>query len=75
MNWKLLEDSDFVIIFDYTDEEGGVGFIYKATDKLVHKAGDKLPEGISFIEEDYQGYEYNIENLVKVCGHDIFVKL
>ncbi len=72
LNWKLLEDSDFVITFDYTDEECGERFIYKATDKLVHKADDKLPEGISFVTEDYQGYEYNIVNLVKVCGYDFW---
>ena len=72
LNWKLLEDSNFSITFDYTDEECGMQFIYKATYQLIHKAGNPLPKGITMIDEKYEDYEYNLVNLTTIAGYNFW---
>ena len=72
LNWKLLEDSNFSITFDYTDEECGMQFIYKATYQLIHKAGNPLPEGITMIDKKYEDYEYNLVNLTTIAGYNFW---
>lgn len=50
LNWKLLEGSDFTLIFDYTDEDSSSLCIYTSVIGLTHHAGNKLPDG-AFIDE------------------------
>lgn len=57
----LLEDSDFEIIFDFTDYEPGCEVFYEATEALRHKKGVKLDE-TEYIQSEYSALDLSWGN-------------
>lgn len=55
--------------FDYTDEENGSPFICKGTDRIIHKINTHI-ETMIFEQGDYEDFDYNVDNLVNICGYD-----
>lgn len=72
VNWKLLEDSAFIITFDYSEEDASMPCIYTPIIGLTHRAGNKLPSGAFFDEYVNEDYEYSLVNLATICGYDFW---
>lgn len=64
-----LERHEFTMTFDYTDEEGGAPFICQGTDRIIHKSNTPI-ETMIFEQGDYEDFDYNVDNLINICGYD-----
>lgn len=64
-----LERYEFSMTFEYTDEESGAPFICKGTDRISHKINTPI-EKMIYEELAYEDFDYNVDNLVNICGYD-----
>ena len=66
---KVIEENDFTLDVEFTDEEGGNAFIMQCDGVIEHKANTPVSE-LVFVESNRTDYEYTRENLKLLCGYD-----
>lgn len=59
--WEELNDSDWEVMFDFKDEEGGMGVLYTAVCSVKHTKGSNTTE---YNVYEIKDYDYAPENLV-----------
>ena len=64
--WKLIQDSDWELVFKYKDQENGLEVLYEATEIMSHRAG---ADETTVKELESTTYDYTVENLRKL-GYD-----
>lgn len=60
---KLLEDNDFLLLFNFADEDRYEEILYSEVCTVEHKAGDSL-EDSAYHEVRSEDYDYTAKNLV-----------
>lgn len=71
-NSELLINSDFIIMFEYVDQESGCSFITESKDELTHLAGDSDTIYRNIYEINH---EYTLVNRAKYTGYGLLVVL
>lgn len=61
----FLEENEWALQFDYTDEECGNQVLQKVKAEIIHKAGQKLEKVVGTYDV-YENYEYEAYNLIKL---------
>ena len=67
-NSELLINSDFIIMFEYVDQESGCSFITESKDELTHLAGDSDTIYRNIYEINH---EYTLVNRAKYTGYGL----